>query len=270
AGSERPGALARHASQGGRPGAHAHQGGVGGDVRRPRCVFRAGTATAGGAQPPPAQRARCLCRRGGPAPGCSGSPPVANAGHGGPVREPSRSAHPGDVGVVGLRRGRARGPSRSGRRPAELRTNMGDQKERVGHVLLGELIAERLDDHWDCLVFEGRTWTWAQYARECVDRANVLLRRRADGPFHVGVLLDNVPDFVMLLGAAALSGAVVVGLNPTRRGPELARDVAQTDCQLIITEQRYRALLGDVGDTVRSDRILTIDDPAWPAELVSV
>ena len=113
-------------------------------------------------------------------------------------------------------------------------------------MLLGELIAARLEDPRPCLVFEGRAWTWAQYARACVARANLLLRRRIDGPFHVGVLLDNVPDFAMLLGAAALSGAVVVGLNPTRRGPELARDVAQTDCQLIITEQRYAALLSDV------------------------
>ncbi len=115
-------------------------------------------------------------------------------------------------------------------------------------VVLGELLAERLDDQHPCLLFEEQSWTWAQYAHACVDRANLLLKRRVDGPFHVGVLLDNVPDFVMLLGAAALSGAVVVGLNPTRRGPELARDVAQTDCQLIITEQRYHALLGEVGD----------------------
>ena len=136
-------------------------------------------------------------------------------------------------------------------------------------VLLGELISGRLDDQRPCLVFEDASWTWAEYAQACVDRANLLLERRVDGPFHVGVLLDNVPDFVMLLGAAALSGAVVVGLNPTRRGPELARDVAQTDCQLIVTEQRYRALLGDV-DSVPSERILNIETPEWPAALAAV
>ena len=43
----------------------------------------------------------------------------------------------------------------------------------------------------------------------------------SDAPFHVGVLLDNVPEFWMLLGAAALSGATLVGINPTRRGAEL-------------------------------------------------
>jgi fatty-acyl-CoA synthase len=137
-------------------------------------------------------------------------------------------------------------------------------------VVLGDLIAARLDDERPCLAFEDRSWTWAQYARACVDRANLLLARRIDGPFHVGVLLDNVPDFAMLLGAAALSGAVIVGLNPTRRGAELARDVAQTDCQLIVTEERHCALLGDVGATVPDDRIIDIDAPAWPRELAAI
>jgi fatty-acyl-CoA synthase len=142
--------------------------------------------------------------------------------------------------------------------------------EKGTSVVLSELIAARLDDPRPCLLFEEQSWTWAEYARECVDRANLLLERRVDGPFHVGVLLDNVPDFVMLLGAAALSGAVVVGLNPTRRGPELARDVAQTDCQLIITEERYHALLSDVGATVARDRILNVETPQWPAALAAV
>jgi fatty-acyl-CoA synthase len=136
--------------------------------------------------------------------------------------------------------------------------------------LLGELIAGRLDDQRPCLVFENQSWTWAEYARECVDRANLLLQRRVEGPFHIGVLLDNVPDFVMLLGAAALSGAVIVGLNPTRRGPELARDVTHTDCQLIITEERYRNLLHDVADAIPNDGVLNIDAAEWGTELKSV
>ena len=45
----------------------------------------------------------------------------------------------------------------------------------------------------------------------------------------------------MWLGAAALAGAIVVGINPTRRGAELARDITHTDCQLIVTEAAYHA-----------------------------
>ena len=56
---------------------------------------------------------------------------------------------------------------------------------------------------------------------------------------HVGVLLDNVPEYVFLLGGAALSGRVVVGINPTRRGEELARDIRHTDCAVVLTDAAH-------------------------------
>ena len=59
---------------------------------------------------------------------------------------------------------------------------------------------------------------------------------RRPGPFHVGVLLDNVPEYLFLLGGAALAGATVVGINPTRRGAELAADIRHTDCQVLVTD----------------------------------
>jgi len=60
---------------------------------------------------------------------------------------------------------------------------------------------------------------------------------------HIGVLLDNVPEFVFILGGAALAGAVVVGINPTRRGEELARDIRHTDCSVVLTDEVGIALL---------------------------
>ena len=64
---------------------------------------------------------------------------------------------------------------------------------------------------------------------------------RRPGPFHVGVLLDNVPEYVFWMGGAALVGAVVVGANPTHRGDELARDLSHTECQLLVTDSSYRS-----------------------------
>ena len=64
-----------------------------------------------------------------------------------------------------------------------------------------------------------------------------------EGEPHIGVLLDNVPEFSMWLGAAAVSGATIVGINPTRRGAELERDITHTECQLVITERRHLDLL---------------------------
>ncbi|MFH8679941.1 AMP-binding protein [Streptomyces lydicus] len=80
---------------------------------------------------------------------------------------------------------------------------------------------------------------------------------------HVGVLLDNVPEYPLWLGAAALAGAAVAGINPTRRGPELARDIGHTDCALLVTERAHLPLLAGLDLTVPPGRVLVVDDPAY-------
>ena len=79
-------------------------------------------------------------------------------------------------------------------------------------------------------------------------------------------MLDNVPEFVFWLEAAALAGAVVVGANPTHRGDELVRDLAHTECQLLVTDSTYLPLvegarIGDtLGDVTRhNQRVLVLD-----------
>ena len=111
--------------------------------------------------------------------------------------------------------------------------------------------------------FEDERWTWAEHVQTSVDRAAWLRSMRRDGPFHVGVLMDNVPEFSFLLGAAAFSGAVIVGLNTTRRGNELARDITRTDCQLVITERKYAHALEGLTTGLESDRLLVNDDPTY-------
>ena len=70
---------------------------------------------------------------------------------------------------------------------------------------------------------------------------------RPTRPFHVGVLFDNTPEFWFALGACAVSGATLVGINPTRRGAELARDIQHTDCALLLTEPTHLGLLEGAG-----------------------
>jgi len=111
------------------------------------------------------------------------------------------------------------------------------------------------------LRFEDDSWTWDEYVQACAQRAAYLLEHLPEGkPPHVGVLLDNVPDYLMWLGATALTGTVLVGINPTRRGAELARDITHTDCQFIVTEQRHRSLLDglDLGDA--NGKVIVVDD----------
>ncbi len=123
----------------------------------------------------------------------------------------------------------------------------------------------RADDDTDGLLYEDRRWSWREVVAEARARAELLVQLRQPAPFHVGLLLENVPEFVFLLTGAGLAGAAVVGINPTRRGTELARDINHTDCQLIITDASMRPLLDDIPLDLPSDRILDIDSPAWAA-----
>src|SRR6478752_5641692 len=126
----------------------------------------------------------------------------------------------------------------------------------------GQLLA-RADDASPGLLFEDESWTWADVVHESSRRAAVLGALLPAGePPHVGVLLENVPEFAFVLGGAALSGQVVVGLNPTRRGAALAADVRRADVQVVITDAAHADLLADVGVPV-----LPIESPDWLALL---
>jgi fatty-acyl-CoA synthase len=135
----------------------------------------------------------------------------------------------------------------------------------TARATIAELLAARAGDGNPAVVEAetGRTWTWAEVVAESTARAALLGHLGLAGR-HVGVLLENVPEFVFLLGGAALSGTVVVGINPTRRGEELARDVRHTDCALVLTDTSLQPLLAglDVGAEVR-----TVDSAAWTAEV---
>jgi fatty-acyl-CoA synthase len=110
------------------------------------------------------------------------------------------------------------------------------------------------------LRFEDDSWSWGEYVQACATRAAFLRRELADdAPPHVGLLLDNVPEFVFWLGAASLANAVIVGINPTRRGNELARDITHTDSQLIVTESRHRDLLDGLDLGAADGRIHNVD-----------
>lgn len=124
---------------------------------------------------------------------------------------------------------------------------------------IAALLAERARDPAPGIRTDDAVWTWAEVVAESAARAAVLTELGVAGQ-HIGVLLENVPEYVFLLGGAALSGSVVVGINPTRRGEELARDVRHTDCALVVTDTAQRHLLDglDLGGDV-----LEIDGRDW-------
>ncbi|WP_078307904.1 MULTISPECIES: long-chain-fatty-acid--CoA ligase [unclassified Mycobacterium] len=116
------------------------------------------------------------------------------------------------------------------------------------------------------LHFEGSFTSWRDHVAESRRLASVL-RARLDlsKPPHIGVLLENTPAFSHLLGAAALGGLVLVGLNPTRRGTALQRDIDLADCQLILTDSASASLLDGVDyvdiDSLAGQSAAAVDVP---------
>lgn len=109
--------------------------------------------------------------------------------------------------------------------------------------------------------FDDRVYTHGEFLAESLRWANLFLTyppSTPDGVRHVGVLLDNVPEYLFALGGAALSGSVIVGLNHTRRDEHLWRDIEHTHVGLVVTEARHRPLLDAIAD--RLPPTLVVDD----------
>ncbi|MFF5444492.1 AMP-binding protein [Streptomyces sp. NPDC012888] len=133
---------------------------------------------------------------------------------------------------------------------------------------VAELVVRQWGDHRPGLKYGTTVLSRHRAAQEASARAALLadlLPRHAEP--HIGVLLDNTPEFPLWLAAAALSGAAVAGINPTRRGPELARDVLHTDCALLVTERAHLPLL--TGLDLPGVRILVTDGEEYAALLAA-
>src|SRR5699024_5618463 len=69
------------------------------------------------------------------------------------------------------------------------------------------------------------------------------------------------PEYLFLIAAAAQTGATIVGINTTRRGEELARDIRETDVQIVLTDSTQSHLLD--GLDVGTNSIVCIDDDEY-------
>jgi fatty-acyl-CoA synthase len=109
------------------------------------------------------------------------------------------------------------------------------------------------------VLFEDLRWTHEEYVAECRRYSALFLRWRPEtGPFHIGVLLDNTPQYLAALGGAAMSGATLVGLNPTRQGEHLARDANHVDLCALLTEPTHVPLIQPIRGLLDVQRVLTV------------
>jgi fatty-acyl-CoA synthase len=129
------------------------------------------------------------------------------------------------------------------------------EAERAATV--AAMVRARAEDDNVGLVFGERSWTWREVVAEAATRAAWMRATLdPDRPPHVGVLLPNVPEYVFQIFGAALAEACIVGVNSTRRGAELARDIEHASCQLVVSD----ATLGEL-----IDDYVALEDAPWNA-----
>jgi fatty-acyl-CoA synthase len=128
---------------------------------------------------------------------------------------------------------------------------------------VADLLMARADDDRPGLAFGETGWSWREVVAASAERASLIRSSHGSDPLHIGILLGNVPEYVFWLGAAALSGAVVVGINPTRRGQALAEDVRRTDCHWLITDAEGRELIGGIDTGVPEERVVEVDSAGY-------
>jgi fatty-acyl-CoA synthase len=131
-----------------------------------------------------------------------------------------------------------------------------------------EILRRRAEDGAIAFCFEEQRWTYSQLIEEAARRVVLFDALEDRGrPPHIGVLLDNVPDYLFWLAAAALSGRVIVGINSTYRGDQLAQLVKHTECQLLVTSRSYLPIMEGVDTGVEPERVLLVDDENYRSDL---
>jgi fatty-acyl-CoA synthase len=112
---------------------------------------------------------------------------------------------------------------------------------------LQQLLRARAEQDTVAVKHGDRSWTWRAHVADATRQAAALIGRAdPERPMHVGALLGNTPDMLTALAAAALGGYVLCGINTTRRGDALARDIAKVDTQILITDAEHKPLLDGI------------------------
>lgn len=125
-----------------------------------------------------------------------------------------------------------------------------------------QLLRERCTDFGMAIKHCDRTWTWAEHLGEAARQAAALIALADPSrPLHIGTLLGNTPEMLTAMAAAGLGGYVLCGINNTRRGDALARDIAKADCQILLTDTAHLGLLD--GLDLPGVRVIDVDAPQW-------
>ena len=125
---------------------------------------------------------------------------------------------------------------------------------------VNQVLLSREEDDRPALLVEDRSWSYRELVREGRRRAAIFRQLIEPGQApHIGVLLENVPEYFFWLTGAALSGAVVVGINSTYRGAQLEQLISYTDCRMVVTSADMRHLIDGLDLGPANQDVIDVD-----------
>jgi len=121
--------------------------------------------------------------------------------------------------------------------PDKSRCSEALRSVRIQVTTLGDLLLAAADRHPDspALILPGERMTYGQLAESALRRARSLQALGIKPHDHVGLLLPTCFEFVEILFAIALCGAVAVPLNARYRHNELAYVIENGDLVAVFT-----------------------------------
>jgi acyl-CoA synthetase (AMP-forming)/AMP-acid ligase II len=100
-------------------------------------------------------------------------------------------------------------------------------------------IADAICPERDCIVFEGKRWTYAQTNERVNKLANALLKAGVEKGDRIGMLQVNCSQHVEAYYASAKLGAIFVPLNFRAKADELSYMIANAEAKVLFVGDRY-------------------------------
>ena len=100
-------------------------------------------------------------------------------------------------------------------------------------------IANAICPERDCIVFEGKRWTYAQTNERINKLANALVKLGVEKGDRIGMLQVNCSQHVEAYYASAKLGAIFVPLNFRAKADELSYMIANAEAKVLFVGDRY-------------------------------
>ena len=104
-------------------------------------------------------------------------------------------------------------------------------------------IASAICPERDCIVFEGKRWSYAQMSERVNRLANALAKLRVEKGDRIGMLQVNCNQFVEAYYASAKIGAIFVPLNFRAKADELTYMISNAEAKILFVGSRYLDML---------------------------